>query len=115
MDAEGERTTDAGGALAGAMLTFGGHKGSELATMVELIAGPLIGDMTSRESIAHDAGAGASPFGGELVIAIDPAGFLGGAAAAHLERAENLLEGIKAQGARLPSERRYAELGRAHV
>src|SRR3546814_15527758 len=70
IDAEGAPTTDAEAALAGAMLTFGGHKGSALATMVELIAGPLIGDMTSRESIAHDAGAGASPFGGELVIAI---------------------------------------------
>src|SRR3546814_21195661 len=90
------------------MLTFGGHKGSALATMVELIAGPLIGDMTSRESIAHDAGAGASPFGGQLVIAIDPAGFLGGAAAAHLERSETLPAGTKAQGARLPSERRTA-------
>ena len=36
------------------MLTFGGHKGSALAAMVELIAGPLIGDMTSKESLAYD-------------------------------------------------------------
>ena len=39
-------------ALAGAMLTFGGHKGSALSLMIELIAGPLIGDMTSAESMA---------------------------------------------------------------
>lgn len=38
----------------GAMLTFGGHKGSALAAMVELIAGPLIGDLTSAESLAWD-------------------------------------------------------------
>src|SRR3546814_3558402 len=38
IDAEGAPTTDAEAALAGAMLTFGGHKGSALATMVELIA-----------------------------------------------------------------------------
>lgn len=110
IDAAGQPTTDAEAALAGAMLTFGGHKGSALATMVELIAGPLIGDLTSRESIAADDGAKASPMGGELVIAIDPAGFLGGAVG--MESAEALFEGITAQGARLPSERRYA--ARAH-
>src|SRR3546814_1672583 len=75
--------------------------------MVELIAGPLIGDMTSAESLAADGGAGASPLGGELIIAIDPEGFLGGAAAGHLTRAEQLFDGITGQGARLPSERRY--------
>jgi LDH2 family malate/lactate/ureidoglycolate dehydrogenase len=112
IDAEGKPTTDPTAALGGAMLTFGGHKGSALATMVELLAGPLIGDMTSRESLAFDAGAGSSPFGGELVIAIDPAGFLGAAAGEHLARAEALFEGIAGQGARLPSQRRFE--ARAH-
>ncbi|WP_305764192.1 Ldh family oxidoreductase [Caulobacter sp. S45] len=107
VDAEGRPTTDAETALAGAMLTFGGHKGSALSLMVELIAGPLIGDMTSAESIAHDAGAKASPYGGELILALDPAGFLGVAAAEHLARAEAVFDAITAQGARLPSERRY--------
>lgn len=112
IDAAGQPTTDAEAALGGAMLTFGGHKGSALATMVELIAGPLIGDLTSRTSIELDGGAKASPMGGELVIAIDPAGFLGGAVATQLDSAEALFDGIQAQGARLPSERRYA--ARAH-
>jgi len=107
IDADGQPSTDAEAVLAGAMLTFGGHKGSALSAMVELIAGPLIGDMTSAESLAHDEGAKASPYGGELVIAIDPAGFLGAAAAEHLARAEKLFEDMSAQGARLPSERRY--------
>src|SRR3546814_503182 len=107
LDPDGDPTTDAAEALAGSMLTFGGHKGSALAAMVELIAGPLIGDMTSAESLAADGGAGASPLGGELIIAIDPEGFLGGAAAGHLTRAEQLFDGITGQGARLPSERRY--------
>jgi LDH2 family malate/lactate/ureidoglycolate dehydrogenase len=89
------------------MLPFGGHKGSALAAMIELIAGPLIGDMTSMESLAYDDGANAAPYGGELVIAIDPAGFLGTAAAEHLARAEQVFEGIVSQGARLPSLRRY--------
>jgi LDH2 family malate/lactate/ureidoglycolate dehydrogenase len=107
-DTEGRPTTDAEAMLAGAMRTFGGHKGSALAAMVELIAGPLIGDLTSAESLAADAGRGGSPIGGELILAIDPAGFLGEAAATHLARAEAMFDAIEAQGARLPSTRRYA-------
>lgn len=75
VDAQGNPTTDPAAILSGAMRTFGGHKGSALAAMVELLAGPLIGDMTSRESIDWDEGRGGSPLGGELIIAIDPKGF----------------------------------------
>lgn len=107
-DAAGQATTDAEAVLAGAMRTFGGHKGSALAAMVELIAGPLIGDMTSAESLAADGGAGGSPLGGELIVAIDPAGFLGDQVEAHLARAEGMFAAIEGQGARLPSQRRYA-------
>ncbi len=107
-DADGRPTTDAEAVLAGAMRTFGGHKGSALAAMVELLAGPLIGDMTSAESIDADRGRGGSPIGGELVIAIDPAGFLGDAVADHLARGEAMFAAIERQGARLPSARRYA-------
>ncbi|MET3826353.1 LDH2 family malate/lactate/ureidoglycolate dehydrogenase [Sphingomonas sp. PvP055] len=107
-DAAGNSTTDAEAVLAGAMRTFGGHKGSALAAMVELLAGPLIGEMTSRESLVADAGRGGSPIGGELILAIDPAGFLGDAVAEHLKRAEAMFAAIERQGARLPSQRRYA-------
>jgi LDH2 family malate/lactate/ureidoglycolate dehydrogenase len=111
-DADGAPTTDAKAVLDGAMRTFGGHKGSALAAMVELLAGPLIGDLTSRESLAVDGGRGGSPVGGELIVAIDPAGFLGAETAGHLARAEAMFAAIEAQGARLPSARRYA--ARAH-
>lgn len=107
LDPDGKPTTDAVAAMAGSMQTFGGHKGSALSAMVELIAGPLIGDMTSAESLVVDGGTFSSPKGGELVIAIDPKGFLGAAAAEHLARAEQLFEGITSQGARLPSQRRF--------
>lgn len=113
VDPEGQPTTDAAAALAGAMLTFGGHKGSALSAMVELIAGPLIGDMTSAESLADDEGTRSSPRGGELIIAIDPAGFLGAATAEHLARAERIFDGILGQGARLPSRRRYEARARS--
>jgi LDH2 family malate/lactate/ureidoglycolate dehydrogenase len=89
------------------MLTFGGHKGSALSAMIELIAGPLIGDFTSAESRAWDNGAGALPYHGELIIIIDPQRFLGAQAAEHLARAEPLFAAM-AQNGRLPSQRRYA-------
>lgn len=107
IDAEGEATTDAAAVLDGAMLTFGGHKGSALAAMVELIAGPLIGDMTSAESLAWDNGAGGLPYGGELILALDPQRFLGPQADEHLARAETLFDAMRSQGARLPGERRF--------
>lgn len=107
VDQSGEATTDATEALKGAMLTFGGHKGSALSAMVELLAGPLIGDMLSLESKEADGGAGAAPLHGELIIVIDPAVFLGGALDANLARAERLFDAITDQGARLPSQRRY--------
>lgn len=113
IDPDGNPTTDAEAALAGAMLTFGGHKGSALSLMVELIAGPLIGDLTSAESQAWDSGSKASPRGGELILAIDPARFLGNALPLHLQRAETLFESVVAQGARLPSQRRYEARARS--
>ncbi|MFD1961384.1 Ldh family oxidoreductase [Novosphingobium panipatense] len=111
-DADGRPSTNAEAVLAGAMRTFGAHKGSALAAMVELLAGPLIGDMTSAESLAADEGRGGSPLGGELIVAIDPAGFLGAAVEEHLRRAEAMFGAIEEQGARLPGARRLA--ARAH-
>ena len=113
IDAAGNPTADPGAALQGAMLAFGGHKGTALSIMVELLAGPLIGDLTSTESGAADAGAGALPIGGEFIVAIDPESLLGGATARHFERAERLFGDITRQGARLPSQRRYEARARS--
>lgn len=108
VDAEGAPSNDARTVLEeGAMLTFGGHKGSALSAMIELLAGPLIGDLTSPESSVVDAGAGGLPYHGELILAFDPQRFLGVAVADYQQRAEQLFAGIEAQGARLPSQRRY--------
>lgn len=107
IDSDGNDTTDAGKAMEGAMLTFGGHKGSALSAMIELMAGPLIADMTSAESMAFDDGAGVAPCHGELILALDPKVFLGGAMEEHMRRAEDMFDTITSQGARLPSQRRY--------
>jgi LDH2 family malate/lactate/ureidoglycolate dehydrogenase len=75
--------------------------------MIELMTGPLIGDLLSAESRQLDDGTGLTPLHGELILALDPDVFLGTERAAHFERAEQLLESITRQGARLPSQRRY--------
>ncbi len=113
IDRDGNPTTDARAALDGAMQTFGGHKGSALAAMVELLAGALIGDLTSMESQAWDDGAGAAPYHGELVVAIDPQRFLGDGMQAGQARAESLFDAIVGQGARLPSQRRFEARARS--
>ncbi|AVO42413.1 Ldh family oxidoreductase [Simplicispira suum] len=115
VDAAGQPSTDPVEIARGAMLAFGGHKGSALATMVELMAGALIGDWTSQESLAFDDGAGVTPCHGELVLAFDPAAFSGGDGEAQTARAETLLDAITAQGARLPSQRRFAARERSQA
>jgi len=66
-------TTDPKEALAGAQLPFGGFKGSNIALMVELLAGPLLGGCAQLRGRANETKANTgAPCGGELIIAIDP-------------------------------------------
>ncbi|MDR6755657.1 LDH2 family malate/lactate/ureidoglycolate dehydrogenase [Mycoplana sp. BE70] len=107
IDAEGKPTNDPEAALAGAMLPFGGHKGSAIGTMVELLAGIMIGDLTSPEVLDYLGTTTLSPFHGELILAFSPEAFAAGRAGDPFARAEVLFEAIVGQGARLPSQRRY--------
>ncbi|MBN9071118.1 MAG: Ldh family oxidoreductase [Rhizobiales bacterium] len=107
IDAEGRPTTDPQAALAGAMLTFGGHKGSAIATMIELLAGVMIGDLTSPEALAQLGTTTLYPAHGELILAFAPQAFAAGRPGNPLMRAETLFEAIMGQGARLPSQRRF--------
>ncbi|MFA9419798.1 MAG: Ldh family oxidoreductase [Gammaproteobacteria bacterium] len=103
---DGEPTTDPNVVLEGAQLGFGGYKGASLAMMVELLAGAMIGEFLSIESVLDDAGRGASPKGGELIMALDPAKF--GDPDGFLAHGEKLFEAILAQeGTRLPGARRF--------
>ncbi len=109
IDAEGAPTTDPHAALSGALLPFGGHKGSAIATMIELLAGPMIGDLTSPEALDLLGGTTRfAPKHGELILAFDPARFAAGRGTDPFARAEGLFEAILGQSARLPSQRRYA-------
>lgn len=114
VDAAGVPTTDPSAVVhGGAMLTFGGHKGSALSTMIELLAGPLIGDLTSLDSLALDRGQGGTPCHGELILAFDPAHFGLGDLHGDQARAERLFDSITGQGARLPSQRRFEARARS--
>ena len=106
---DGEPTTDPREALLGAQLPFGGFKGSSIALMVELLAGPLVGDFLSYEAGEFDTANTGACCGGELVIAMDPARFVvNGDRRAQLAHGEKLFEKILEQeGTRLPSDRRY--------
>ncbi len=112
IDKNGNPTTDPQAAMDGAMLTFGSYKGSALSIMIELLAGPLIDDLTSLESMAFAEGAGGAPYHGEIILAFDPDQFSGGKTQENDARAERLFADILDQGARLPSQRRFAARAR---
>ncbi|KFB09029.1 Malate/L-lactate dehydrogenase [Nitratireductor basaltis] len=108
IDREGNPTTDPAAALEGAMLPFGSHKGSAISTMIELLAGVMIGDLTSPEALEALGTTTLAPAHGELILAFDPTRFANGRPGDPFERAETLFEAIAGQGARLPSQRRFA-------
>lgn len=85
-DATGAATNDPGEAMRGATMTFGGHKGSGLALMIEVMTGPLLGN-----NIAGDERAQSS---GDLFIALNPAAL--GGAETFLERVDALTARVKA-------------------
>lgn len=117
VDKDGMPTTDPAQALAGAQLPFAGHKGSAIAIMIELLAGPLLGEALSFESSAKTPKDGGPAAGGEFLIAIDPARHLPDAdREAQLSHAERLFERILSKpGTRLPSDRRYAARARSLI
>ncbi|WP_138473361.1 Ldh family oxidoreductase [Poseidonocella sp. HB161398] len=109
IDVHGQPTNDPQEALQGAQLPFGGVKGSSIAMMVELLAGPLLGDLLSFEAGEKDKAKTGAPCGGELIICMDPAHFVPGKdREAQLRHSERLFRKILDQeGTRLPSSRRY--------
>jgi LDH2 family malate/lactate/ureidoglycolate dehydrogenase len=62
-DSKGRETTDPAEIMSGALKTFGGHKGSGLALIVQILAGVFV----NADSFDND-----SDNAGNLVIAIDP-------------------------------------------
>ena len=106
IDKDGNPTNDPGAILQGAQLPFGGYKGGAIALMVDLLCGPLIGEVASYEAGEEDNGDGGPATGGELVLAFDPALFGAGDALARSERL--FAKMLEMDGVRLPGDRRIA-------
>lgn len=101
----GELTEDPKEILKGVLLPFGAHKGSAISMMVELMAGPMVGEGFSFEAGEGDNGDGGPPQGGEFILAIDPKIMGGDNWAQHAEKLFERLEAI--DGIRLPGQRRH--------
>ena len=107
LDAEGRPTTDPEAALAGAMLPMGDAKGAALVLMVEVLAAALSGSHFGYEADSFFTAGGPPPRVGQLLLALDPGAFGGGAT--FLGRIEALAAAVVAQpGTRLPGLRRFA-------
>jgi (2R)-3-sulfolactate dehydrogenase (NADP+) len=102
-DSDGQPTTDAAVGLAGTIAPAGGHKGSVLALLVDVLAAGLTGSSFSHEASSFGDNHGGPVDVGQLIIAIDPSdpGFV--------SRIELDLAAMTAQeGVRLPGTRRTA-------
>jgi (2R)-3-sulfolactate dehydrogenase (NADP+) len=103
LDENGQPTTDPDAALRGTMVPAGDAKGTALALMVELLAAGLTGANFAAEASSYLDAQGPPSGTGQLILAIDSAGFGDGA----LGRFATLAHAIEAQpGARLPGMRR---------
>ncbi|MDR3513942.1 MAG: Ldh family oxidoreductase [Caulobacteraceae bacterium] len=110
-DAQGNPTTDAAAALAGALAPAGGAKGAALALMVEILCGALAGGQYGWEASSFLDAKGPSPAVGQVLLALDPMAFAG---PGFLERMGVLAETMTAEdGVRLPGDRRLAARARA--
>ncbi|UKA56358.1 Ldh family oxidoreductase [Arthrobacter sp. FW305-BF8] len=97
LNADGEPTVDANEALAGTLLPFGGHRGGNIALLVEILA-TLSGASFSLDAAPFDSGS-TSPGIGVFVLCIDPANFTGSA-----DRLATQLENLRDQHqVRLPA------------
>jgi len=106
VDSLGQPTTDPKAVLeGGALLPFGGHKGSALSMMVELLAAALTGGHFSFEFNWADHPGARTPWTGQLLIVIDPSKTAGQSFA---ERSQELVRQMHAVGLRrLPGDRRH--------
>ncbi len=107
LDAAGEPTTDAVAALAGSMAPSGGHKGSALALLVDVMAGGVAASNFSHEASSFGGTVGGPPDVGQVVLAIDPSATMG---EGFLDRLEHEFAALAAEpGVRLPGDRRLAD------
>ena len=110
LDTDGDPTTDAALGIAGTVAPAGGHKGSALALLVDLLAGGLTGSSFSHEASSFGDNSGGPVDVGQLIIAIDPGPIAdGGGGTTFADRVELELQAMSShEGVRLPGSNRNA-------
>ena len=77
IDSEGRPTTDAAAAMLGSLVPFGGHKGSGIAVIVELLAGAVAGGRFASETTDLWTDRSANTRTGHMLWVLDPVVLLG--------------------------------------
>lgn len=114
VDRNGQPTTNAQAIVdGGALLPFGGYKGSSIAMMIEVLAAALTGGSFSFEVDLSNHPGAQTPRTGELVLLIDP---MRTGAQNLTRRIEDLVAKLYASGqSRLPGERRYKNRAKSNA
>jgi len=108
VDSAGLPTVDPKAILnAGALLPFGGHKGSALSMMVELLCAAVCGGNFSFEFDMSSKPGAQTPWTGQTIIVIDPDKGRGQAFAQRSEELVRQMHGVGQQ--RMPGDRRYKQ------
>lgn len=106
LDAQGNATTDPKEiSKGGVLLPFGGHKGSAIAMMVELLAAGLVNENFSFEAKEKDNGDGGPPRGGQFILAMSPEIIAGDGWEEHCDSFFNRMSNM--DGVRMPGARRH--------
>jgi delta1-piperideine-2-carboxylate reductase len=106
LDADGNATTNPNEITkGGVLLPFGGHKGSAIAMMVELLAAGLVNENFSFEAKEGDNGDGGPPRGGQFILAMSPKIIAGTGWEDHCDGFFDRMSGM--DGVRMPGDRRH--------
>jgi delta1-piperideine-2-carboxylate reductase len=112
VDRNGIQTTDPKAIVeGGSLLPFGGHKGSSIAMMIEVLASALTGGSFSFEFDFSTHPGAQTPRTGQFVLLIDPQQT---GESNFARRIERLIDTLRASGqVRLPGDRRYQNRARS--
>ena len=114
VDANGNPTIDPDEMLkGGAFLPFGGHKGSAIAFMIEILSAATTGGRFGYDDRVSGFPGGKTSHAGQFIMALDPVQTAG---KEFFDRVEEFLARLKASGVkRLPGEHRIARRKRAEA
>ena len=104
IDQEGKPTADPNEGLAGSMAPSGGYKGFGQGLIVEVMCAAMTGALLGTEMSSFVENDGKPIDNGQFFIALDPAGFSGGAFDKTIRRLTKSI--LSQEGARLPNTRR---------